>query len=326
MPYRLVFLHMSNNTGRIMVSTLPPYSDLNGDSPQFTLTCISTGGPATTVTWTRDSITVTEGTESELDDGVTAQYTHTLNVTAAGDYRCTVSNTAFSNSTDITLEGILYFRYECVNDLTYCTLGTSPPSDVTAVQEGPTSIRISWTLVSGATGYRVEYSGGDDTEEESVSGSSTSLIITGLQNGLTYTISLVAISPNIPTSAPIIRQVPLGEITRLCSTTHLLLFHLVPPPEGPVIADEVVMITSDSISFSWVLPPGSTGSEVSWRLSGQRRRAVRNAEGGSSDRLSGNSYTIEGLRSGTSYDITLTIFNPAGSASTTFTRSTTEGQ
>ena len=26
-------------------------SDLNGDSPQFTLTCISTGGPATTITW-----------------------------------------------------------------------------------------------------------------------------------------------------------------------------------------------------------------------------------------------------------------------------------
>ena len=30
-------------------------SELNGASPQFTLTCISTGGPATTVTWTRDS-------------------------------------------------------------------------------------------------------------------------------------------------------------------------------------------------------------------------------------------------------------------------------
>ena len=34
------------------------YSDLNGASPQFTLTCISTGGPATSVTWTRDPGTV----------------------------------------------------------------------------------------------------------------------------------------------------------------------------------------------------------------------------------------------------------------------------
>ena len=58
------------------------------DSDQMTLTCISTGGPATTVTWTRDSITVTEGTETVLDDLETAQYTHTLTVTTGGEYTC----------------------------------------------------------------------------------------------------------------------------------------------------------------------------------------------------------------------------------------------
>ena len=58
----------------------------------FTLTCISTGGPATTVTWTRDSVTVTEGTETVLDDPVTAQYTHTLTGSIAGVYTCTVAN------------------------------------------------------------------------------------------------------------------------------------------------------------------------------------------------------------------------------------------
>ena len=69
-------------------------SGLNGNSRKFTITCISTGGPATTVTWTRDSITVTEGTETVLDDPVTAQYTHTLTVTGrrGGMYTCTVSN------------------------------------------------------------------------------------------------------------------------------------------------------------------------------------------------------------------------------------------
>ena len=66
-----------------------------GTSPQFTLTCISTGGPATTVTWTRDNVTVTEGTtETVLDDPVTAQYTHTLTVTGRlpGLYICNVTN------------------------------------------------------------------------------------------------------------------------------------------------------------------------------------------------------------------------------------------
>ena len=62
---------------------------------QLTLTCISTGGPATTVTWTRDSDTVTEGTfETVLNDPVTAQYTHTLtmNKRLGGLYKCTVAN------------------------------------------------------------------------------------------------------------------------------------------------------------------------------------------------------------------------------------------
>ena len=69
-------------------------SDLNEASPQFTLTCISTGGPATTVTWTRDSVTVTEGNTTLLDDHVTSQYTHTLTVTGrrGGLYTCTVAN------------------------------------------------------------------------------------------------------------------------------------------------------------------------------------------------------------------------------------------
>ena len=61
--------------------TLEVNSDFNGASPQFTLTCITTGGPATTVTWTRDSDTViTEGNETVLNDPGTAQYTHTLTV------------------------------------------------------------------------------------------------------------------------------------------------------------------------------------------------------------------------------------------------------
>ena len=59
----------------------------------ITLTCISTGGPATNVSWTRDSIPViTEGTETVLDDPLTAQYTHTLTVTTGGEYTCTVAN------------------------------------------------------------------------------------------------------------------------------------------------------------------------------------------------------------------------------------------
>ena len=89
--------------------TLTVVSDLNGASPQFTLTCISTGGPATTVTWTRDSGEIVGDTETVLDNPVTARYTHTLNVTGrlVGLYTCTVTNNKPSNdSANITIEGI----------------------------------------------------------------------------------------------------------------------------------------------------------------------------------------------------------------------------
>ena len=95
-------------------------SDLNGASSQFTLTCISTGGPATTVTWTRDSVTVTEGTETVLDNRTTSQYTHTLTVTGrlGGLYTCTVANNKPSeDSTSYTVHGNGRMQYYvmCVN-------------------------------------------------------------------------------------------------------------------------------------------------------------------------------------------------------------------
>ena len=87
-------------------------SDLNGESPQFTLTCTSTGGPATTVTWTRDSETVSGGVFSSttvLNNTTTAQYTHTLTVTGrlGGQYQCTVSNNKPSqDSEQFTVAGM----------------------------------------------------------------------------------------------------------------------------------------------------------------------------------------------------------------------------
>ena len=75
--------------------------------------CISTGGPATTVTWTRGSVTITEGTQTVLNNQVNAQYTHTLTTTTGGVYTCTVANSKPSNaSATITVQGIecLYNR------------------------------------------------------------------------------------------------------------------------------------------------------------------------------------------------------------------------
>ena len=74
-----------------------------------TLICISDGGPATTVTWTRDNVTITQGTKTVLDDALNGGYTHTLNVTVAGRqgtlYTCTVANNKpSSDSASITVQ------------------------------------------------------------------------------------------------------------------------------------------------------------------------------------------------------------------------------
>ena len=63
---------------------------------EFILTCNSSGGPPTTVTWTRDSETIndTKAAKTELvdEEGETAQYTHTLPGRQEGLYTCTVTN------------------------------------------------------------------------------------------------------------------------------------------------------------------------------------------------------------------------------------------
>ena len=94
--------------------------DLTFDSDQLTLTCISTGGPATTVSWTRDNVNITgEQNETALNDPETAQYTHTLNISIAGEYTCTVANDKPSSATSnsFTVTG-MHTRYlVCVYDL-----------------------------------------------------------------------------------------------------------------------------------------------------------------------------------------------------------------
>ena len=92
---------LTSTTGDVSISGGVTLNvDTDGTSPQFTLTCISTGGPATTVTWTRDSTPVTEGSETVLQNPITAEYLHTLNVTGdiKGKYTCTVANNKPSNA------------------------------------------------------------------------------------------------------------------------------------------------------------------------------------------------------------------------------------
>ena len=98
-----IILVLSLYSGHLLLSGGMNFTLHNDNS--FTLTCISTGGPATTVTWTRDSTTVTQGTQTVLNDPVTAQYTHTLTDRAAGLYTCRVANGFSEVEAELIIQG-----------------------------------------------------------------------------------------------------------------------------------------------------------------------------------------------------------------------------
>ena len=98
---------------RVMPLQFELTSELNAATPTFTLTCTSTGGPATTVTWTVNNHTVTEDenhhiTSQILVDAVNATYNHTLAVTGRleGQYECIASNTKSSASRSLNVVGM----------------------------------------------------------------------------------------------------------------------------------------------------------------------------------------------------------------------------
>ena len=208
-----ICIHFSGNITISDDVILNVDSDLNGDSPQFTLTCISTGGPATTVTWTRDSGEVVGDTETVLNDLVTARYTHTLNVTErlVGLYTCTVTNNKPSTaSATITVQGIDVYHVH-INFCFISVPGASPPTDLTAVQTGPTSINVSWTPptpLGNTTGYIIYYTNDDSVDIDD--SSTVAHTLTGLQNGYTYTISIVATSSSDLPSESVLADMTVG--------------------------------------------------------------------------------------------------------------------
>lgn len=183
----------------------------------FTLTCISSGGPATSVSWTRNSLfNITDGIETQFDPNTTV-YCHYLNTSKAGDYMCTVENHAFSTSANITLRGIIIIKIQQVmhnNREIYFLLPSEiqPPDGLRVKQNGPSSVIVTWNQ-SNADGYMINYGiGMEELMDELVYGNTTNLVLTGLGNNLEYTISVIATSVDNLPSAPVTVQIILGMV------------------------------------------------------------------------------------------------------------------
>ena len=103
-------------------------SGLSTEIPQYTLTCVSTGGPATTVTWTRNTKDILRGI-TVLRNPMAANYSHILTLTERleGQYECNVSNNKPSMATkSIHVQGrVRIFYYHCVKMTIHYLLTTS---------------------------------------------------------------------------------------------------------------------------------------------------------------------------------------------------------
>ena len=94
--FSTILLVLQYYIGQVSLSGEIVFQLNNADTPVFTLTCTSTGGPATTVSWRRDGTMLSDDNNhdimSQVTDPVTATYTHTLIGRRYGLYQCNVSN------------------------------------------------------------------------------------------------------------------------------------------------------------------------------------------------------------------------------------------
>ena len=116
------------------------------------------------------------------------------------------------------------YTHICEGDITCKTYHTlfSPtaadsPTNLNAVQIGSSSFRVFWSPPATVTGYHVYWSGdgGADSGNMSLRAGTwgTAVTITGLIPGLTYNITLVALSDHLPSPAVGVVMVTLGELS-----------------------------------------------------------------------------------------------------------------
>ncbi|KAL5486460.1 hypothetical protein EMCRGX_G018938 [Ephydatia muelleri] len=301
-----------NITGGVQFQLLTP---TNVDPPVFQLTCTSTNSPPTDVLWTTNGSPVSNTSSQIVTDRPTSTYNNTLTVTgrAYGMYTCTVTTTC---SPVCGGPGFTLNPRSTTSSLTV-KAPPGPPTGVTAVQSGPTSVSVSWTApTSGGpvTKYDIYYvtNGGPSTNGSSTT--STSYNLTNLHFGFKYNISVIAVGTSLPSqSANVTRTLIPLNITKVTSTSITVMWSQpggqIAPSAPPNNLTEATK-TSSSVTISWGEVPCQDQNSVIVEYS-VLYGAVTSGVGGTVA-TPGRTLTVNGLSPYTNYSIEVSAVNSDG--------------
>jgi titin len=202
-------------------------------------------------------------------------------------------------------EGKTYYYYIEANDSsgglersdTVSASIAPTPTGLTAQAETGMSIRVSWTAVSGATGYTVEYQTDSSSEWTPVQETltTTSYTHSGLTEGVTYTYRVKA---------------AINDSESGYSTTVSRTAQYVPPAPAAPTGVTATAQSSSSVSVSWNVVSGATSYKVYYRTSSSSA-STRNLAG----TVTSASYTHTGLQANTTYYYYIRAVTGAGAES-----------
>ena len=98
----------------------------------------------------------------------------------------------------------------------------APTSLMAVVQANLTSVKLTWsppTPLGDTTGYRIYYSGGSSGSEDVSGGSTDNYLLTGLQNGTTYNITIMGLSQHFFSSSSAFVSITLTAPTETTAST-----------------------------------------------------------------------------------------------------------
>ncbi|CAI8041873.1 hypothetical protein GBAR_LOCUS23235 [Geodia barretti] len=199
------------------------HTELRASLPEFTISCRTHGGPATTVQWTVNGVPVQEDRYHEtsqliLDTSLNSVYDNRLRVRGRrnGTYNCTIRNNIRDYHPEASITEVNGTKRIAV---------AGEPTGVTAVISGSNSthvnITVSWESPGDpVTGYVIYYQpkGGPVISDRVSGGETDTHSLDGLQRGVTYYISIVALSPHLP--SPLVG--PITVIQATCSHNHTI--------------------------------------------------------------------------------------------------------